>query len=90
MPKTLYVLPHEHYRPLLDAILPARLGTTIAYVPRTRPGPSSPLRRIADAEEQPLVGPEGDPDGWALMECLETTGTLFDNRGVEVTCFVRD
>jgi hypothetical protein len=66
----------------------ALLGTNVAYIPRSRPGLPSYLRRVSDTEGQPLVGPEGDPEGWHSLQCLETTGRLFDNRGVEVTCIL--
>lgn len=53
------------------------------------PEPPSPLRRIAYAEGSPLIGPEGDPEGWKILPGLKIKGTLFNTKDVEVDCTVR-
>ena len=59
-------------------------------MPMTRAGLPSPLRQLAYAEGAPIVGPEGDPEGWKVLSPVKITGTVFDTRKVEVECTVRD
>ncbi|KAF8123480.1 hypothetical protein EV363DRAFT_1228821 [Boletus edulis] len=61
------------------------LVTTFAYVPVTRPEPSSAMLQKAYKENLPLVGPEGDPDGWHTLPPSTIQGKLFDSRTVEAT-----
>lgn len=54
------------------------------------PGPPSPLRQLAYREESQLIGPQGDPKGWMVLNPINFTGNLFNSRQVEVQCTVRD
>jgi hypothetical protein len=66
------------------------LAVPINYVPLTRPGAMSERRQRAYLDGTPeLVGPEGDPDGWASCEPVTLRGTLFGEREVAVTAKVR-
>ncbi|KAF9234224.1 hypothetical protein BU15DRAFT_79246 [Melanogaster broomeanus] len=60
------------------------LSTNFAYVPLTRPGPPSRMMQKAYSENLPLVGPEGDPDGWHVLPSVFVQGKIFDARFVEV------
>jgi len=61
------------------------LATAFAYVPVTRPELPSPMLQKAYKENLPLVGPEGDPDGWHTLPPLVIQGKLFDSHSAEVT-----
>ncbi|KAI9568203.1 hypothetical protein HD554DRAFT_2022523 [Boletus coccyginus] len=61
------------------------LVTIFAYVSVTRPELPSPMLQKAYKENLPLVGPEGDPDGWHSPPPLTIQGKLFDSRTAEVT-----
>lgn len=65
-----------------------RLTTNFAYVPLTRAQPPSVLRQLAYREGTPLVGPQGDPDGWKVLPPVKVAGTVFDAREVELECIV--
>ncbi|KAF9234229.1 hypothetical protein BU15DRAFT_90063 [Melanogaster broomeanus] len=60
------------------------LYTSISYIPLTRPQPPSPMVQKAYKENLPLVGPEGDPDGWHVLPSVTVQGKVFDSRSVEV------
>ncbi|KAH9481699.1 hypothetical protein JR316_0006226 [Psilocybe cubensis] len=62
------------------------LVTSFGYQPVTVPEQPSPLRRIAYSEGSPLIGPEGDPEGWRVLPTLKIKGTLFNTKEVEVDC----
>ncbi|RPD59528.1 hypothetical protein L227DRAFT_575968 [Lentinus tigrinus ALCF2SS1-6] len=62
------------------------LTTNFAYVPLTRAQPPSALRQLAYREGSPLVGPEGDPEGWKVLPSVKVAGTVFDARKVELEC----
>jgi len=66
-----------------------RVVTNFGYHPNTLPDPPSPLRRLAYSEGSPLVGPEGDPEGWKVLLPVKIRGTLFGTKEVEVDCTVR-
>lgn len=53
------------------------LTTDFAYVPITKPELPSPMLQKAYKENIPLVGPEGDPEGWYILPSVTVTGTLF-------------
>lgn len=57
-------------------------------MPVTKPSPLRPLRRQAYLEGTPLVGPEGDPEGWIVLPTYKYLGTLFNTRKAEVSCTV--
>ncbi|KAI0649771.1 hypothetical protein C8Q79DRAFT_940660 [Trametes meyenii] len=61
------------------------LGTVIGYCPIVRPVAPSPARQIAYLENTPLIGPDGDPDGWTCLEPLRILGSVFSTRTVEAT-----
>ncbi|KAI0761342.1 hypothetical protein BD413DRAFT_647290 [Trametes elegans] len=65
------------------------LSTVVGYCPIIRPDAPSPLRQIAYLEGTPLIGPDGDPDGWKRLEPLRIHGSLFSTRDVEASCTVR-
>ncbi|KAI5122909.1 hypothetical protein M0805_007587 [Coniferiporia weirii] len=60
------------------------LSTSFAYVPRWVAPPPSTLRRLAYSDGSPLIGPEGDPEGWKILPSVKVTGTLFDAKTIEV------
>ncbi|KIJ12780.1 hypothetical protein PAXINDRAFT_117723 [Paxillus involutus ATCC 200175] len=60
------------------------LHTNFAYVPLTRPEPPSRMLQKAYKEGLPLIGPEGDPDGWHVLYPITIQGKIFDLRQVEV------
>ncbi|KAH9848132.1 hypothetical protein C2E23DRAFT_941244 [Lenzites betulinus] len=62
------------------------LGTVIGYLPIIRPDPPSTPRQIAYMENSPLIGPDGDPDGWLSLEPLPIQGSVFSTRTVDATC----
>ncbi|KAI9060021.1 hypothetical protein FKP32DRAFT_1578831, partial [Trametes sanguinea] len=59
------------------------LGTVIGYCPIIRPDAPSPARQIAYIENSPLIGPDGDPDGWECLAPLRIHGSVFSARAVE-------
>jgi hypothetical protein len=66
-----------------------RVVTNFGYHPITLPDPPSSLRRLAYSEGSPLIGPEGDPEGWKVLPPVKIRGTLFGTKEVEVDCTVR-
>ncbi|KAH9903240.1 hypothetical protein C8Q73DRAFT_742388 [Cubamyces lactineus] len=62
------------------------LGTVIGYCPIIRPSAPTPARQLAYIENAPLVGPDGDPDGWKCLQPLRIIGSVFSTRTVEATC----
>ena len=62
--------------------------SAFAYVPLTRGEKPSVLRQLAYREGTPLVGPEGDPEGWKVLAPVKVAGTIFDARKVELECTV--
>lgn len=65
------------------------LGTSFGYVPRwVAPEPTA-LRLSAYREGGPLIGPNGDPDGWQMLAPFSVTGKLFESRTVDVEAEVR-
>jgi len=68
---------------------PSKIGTDFVYIPVKQPPPASILRQRAYRNWSPLVGVEGDPDGWHTAELVVMKGSLFGARHVEVRCTVR-
>jgi len=66
-----------------------RLVTKFGYQPLTIAGQPSHLRRLAYSERSPLLGPEGDPEGWKVLPPMTIKGTIFNIHGIEVICTVR-
>ncbi|OJA08720.1 hypothetical protein AZE42_07084 [Rhizopogon vesiculosus] len=60
------------------------LTTEFAYVQITRPDLPSPILQLAYQENFPLIGPDGDPDGWHVLPPTSVTGTLFGTKPVNV------
>lgn len=60
----------------------------MAYSLRIKPGPPSPLRQLAYADNTPLLGPDQDPTGWKVLEPKIVSGKLFQNREVQIKCTV--
>jgi hypothetical protein len=73
---------------LLDVLPPYRLTTNFAYVPLTQPEPPSALRQLAYKEGSDLIGPEGDPAGWKVLQPVKFKGKLFATVDVEMECTV--
>ncbi len=67
-----------------------RLGTVFAFTPVTKPDPFSLLRQRAYAEGTPLVGPNGDRDGWETLQDIHVRGTIFSSRNIEAIFQVRN
>ncbi|KAH8100788.1 hypothetical protein BXZ70DRAFT_1064411 [Cristinia sonorae] len=63
-----------------------RLTADFVYTPLLRPAQPSILRQIACLENQPLIGPDGDPDGWRCLRPLTLRGKIFNARSIEATC----
>ncbi|KAF5326926.1 hypothetical protein D9619_004162 [Psilocybe cf. subviscida] len=61
------------------------LMTNIIYQPTTIPDPPSAVRRMAYWEGSPLVGPEGDPEGWKVLPPVKIQGALSD-KAVDIDC----
>ncbi len=61
----------------------------LTYIPLARPSPPTILRQLAYQEDHPLVGPDGDPDGWKALELVKIEGFLFKTVRVQATCDVR-
>ncbi|KAL4249714.1 hypothetical protein ABKN59_006124 [Abortiporus biennis] len=64
----------------------SQVGTNVVYTPVIKPTIPSPLRQLAYAEEHPLIGPDGDPEGWHSLEPVTIRGTIFNSRNVEAIC----
>ncbi|KIM40543.1 hypothetical protein M413DRAFT_445985 [Hebeloma cylindrosporum] len=60
--------------------------TNFGFHPTTLPDPPSPLRCLTYSEGSPLIGPEGDPEGWKVFPQIKIKGTLFGTKEVEVNC----
>ncbi|KAF9223898.1 hypothetical protein BS17DRAFT_795942 [Gyrodon lividus] len=60
------------------------LYTNFSYVPLTRAEPPSRMIQKAFKENLPLVGPQGDPDGWHVLPPIAIQGKIFDSRFVQV------
>ena len=69
-------------------VLVNRLSTSFSYVPRWVAPPPSALRSLADSDGSPLIGPEGDPEGWKVLPPVKVSGTLFDAKTIEITATV--
>ncbi|KAI0649180.1 hypothetical protein C8Q79DRAFT_496480 [Trametes meyenii] len=64
----------------------SKLTIPLAYIPLARPTPPSILRQLAYQESHPLVGPDGDPDGWKALAPVTVKGILFKTVPVEAEC----
>ncbi|KAF8206241.1 hypothetical protein K438DRAFT_1816872 [Mycena galopus ATCC 62051] len=62
------------------------LTTSFAYIQLTQPAPPSALRQLAYKEGGDLIGPDGDPQGWKVLQPVKFKGKLFDTKEVEVKC----
>ncbi|KAJ7094264.1 hypothetical protein C8R44DRAFT_814125 [Mycena epipterygia] len=62
------------------------LTTNFAYLPLIQPEPPSLMRQLAYKEGSELIGPEGDPTGWKILQPLKFKGKLFDAKEVDVEC----
>ncbi|KAJ6623969.1 hypothetical protein B0H10DRAFT_2162288 [Mycena sp. CBHHK59/15] len=62
------------------------LSTNFAYMPLVQPDTPSALRQLAYKEGSELIGPDGDPAGWKVLEPLKIKGKLFDAKEVDVEC----
>ncbi|KAF9533876.1 hypothetical protein CPB83DRAFT_804836 [Crepidotus variabilis] len=63
-----------------------RVATPFGYIPVTYPPPFPPLRASAYQDHTPLLPPAIDPDGWHAVEPVKVSGTLFNNRTVNIRC----
>ncbi|KAF8150703.1 hypothetical protein B0H34DRAFT_665697 [Crassisporium funariophilum] len=64
------------------------LSTNLGYHPATLPDYPSALRQLAYSEGSPLVGPDGDPEGWKTLPAVRVKGALFNVKDVEVECML--
>ncbi|KAI0359923.1 hypothetical protein OH77DRAFT_1419286 [Trametes cingulata] len=64
----------------------SKLVVPLTYVPLARPSPPTVLRQLAYQEDHPLVGPDGDPDGWKVLGPVRFDGVLFKSVPIEVEC----
>jgi len=64
------------------------LSTNFGYQPVSYPDPPSALRQLSYVEGSGLIGPDGDPEGWKILEPVSIKGTLFDAREVQAKCLV--
>ncbi|KAJ7126829.1 hypothetical protein C8R44DRAFT_105996 [Mycena epipterygia] len=64
------------------------LATPFAYLPLTQPEPPSSLRQLAYKEGSELMGPDGDPAGWKVLQPVNIKGKLFEAKEVEVECIL--
>ncbi|KAJ7094274.1 hypothetical protein C8R44DRAFT_645459, partial [Mycena epipterygia] len=62
------------------------LTKNFAYLPLIQPEPPSPLRQLAYTEGSELIGPEGDPAGWKVLQPFKFKGKLFDAKEIDVEC----
>ncbi|KAJ7104416.1 hypothetical protein B0H15DRAFT_896895 [Mycena belliarum] len=62
------------------------LHTMFVYVPAVRPDPPSILRQVAYRNNISIPGPEIDRDGWHTCPTVNSKGTIFNIRKVEVQC----
>ncbi|OJT03374.1 hypothetical protein TRAPUB_6043 [Trametes pubescens] len=67
----------------------SKLTVPLTYIPLARPSPPTILRQLAYQEDHPLVGPDGDPDGWKALELVKIEGFLFKTVRVQATCDIR-
>lgn len=65
------------------------VGTNLAYVPIITPEPPSVARQLAYQEHHPLLGLDGDPEGWHSLPAISIAGMIFGVRSVEVEASVR-
>ncbi|KAI0368609.1 hypothetical protein BV20DRAFT_968964 [Pilatotrama ljubarskyi] len=64
----------------------SKLTVPLTYIPLARPSPPTILRQLAYQEDHPLVGPDGDPDGWKALGPISVDGVLFKTMSVEAEC----
>ncbi|KAI0635876.1 hypothetical protein C8Q77DRAFT_1155628 [Trametes polyzona] len=64
----------------------SKLTVPLTYIPLARPSPPSVLRQLAYQADHPLVGPDGDPDGWKTLGPIRITGVLFKTVPLEADC----
>ncbi|TFK40190.1 hypothetical protein BDQ12DRAFT_772139 [Crucibulum laeve] len=62
------------------------LSTNFGYYPSVFADPPSSLRRLAYTENSPLIGPDGDPEGWKMLPPIKVTGSLFSVKEVDIEC----
>jgi len=62
------------------------LMTIVIYQPMIVPDPPSALRRMSYWEGSPLVGPEGDPEGWKVLPPIKIQGALSGAKVVDIEC----
>lgn len=73
---------------LTKTYLSHRVGSQVRYTPITRPDPPSLARQLAYQENSPLVGPEGDPEGWHNLPAIEVRGRIFSDRSISASVTV--
>ncbi|PPQ66184.1 hypothetical protein CVT24_000161 [Panaeolus cyanescens] len=61
-----------------------KIKTSIVFIPKITPGPSSFMRAEAYAQASLLPSPLSDPEGWHASEPLNITGTTTSGRKVDV------
>ncbi|KAI0833421.1 hypothetical protein BC628DRAFT_1414218 [Trametes gibbosa] len=66
----------------------SKLSVPLTYIPLARPSAPTIIRQLAYQEEHPLVGPDGDPDGWKALTPVVVPGVLFKTIPVEARCSI--
>lgn len=64
----------------------SKLTTPILFTPLLRPTVPSIARRLAYQENIPLVGADGDPQGWKTLPPVTIRGKIFKTISVEAKC----
>ncbi|EIN05480.1 hypothetical protein PUNSTDRAFT_145902 [Punctularia strigosozonata HHB-11173 SS5] len=73
-------------RPRLQ--LDSSLNVPILYLPITHQEAPSPLRELANLGHMPLLGVEGDPEGWRSLPPATVRGRAFGRRDIGVECML--
>lgn len=73
----------------INTHLLSSVDTTIVFIPRIRPQSPSLAMQLAYQERHPLIGPNGDPEGWHTLDPVSMRGTLFRTRDISIRCVVR-
>ncbi|KII85093.1 hypothetical protein PLICRDRAFT_45212 [Plicaturopsis crispa FD-325 SS-3] len=61
----------------------SRIGTALGYIPIIKPSPPSRLRQSAYETNTPLVGPEGDAEGWETLPPTKFHGKVSNDRIIQ-------
>lgn len=71
-----------------DKQITYRLTCNISYTPLIKAERPSALRELSYSENNSLLGPLGDPDGWKIFGPVQIKGMLFGVKEVAFDCTV--